>query len=142
MDPAMPIISSYSRAEAIEDGALIDVSSTAREVGLRFAVAFTRAVWDLARDFQYGLLCILRSAIRAPRAAGAPEVVFQVLFFTTESPISQITLRATVDPGDEGEPVVTVMLPDEPSRQDGGCGAYPVAAGELEGSGCAPLERD
>jgi hypothetical protein len=127
MDPAMPIISSYSRAEAIEDGALIDVSSTAREVGLRFPVAFTRAVWDLARDFEYGLLCILRSAIRAPRAAGAPEVVLHVLFFTTESPISQITLRATVDPGDEGGPVVTVMLPDEPLR--GGCEVYPVSAG-------------
>jgi hypothetical protein len=113
MDPAMQIIRSYTRAEAIEDGVLVDVSDTAREVGFRFPVAFTRAVWDLACDYEHGLLCMLRGALRAPRAAGASEVFLHVLFFAVELPISRVTLRATVDPGDDGEPVVTVMLPDD-----------------------------
>jgi hypothetical protein len=40
------IISSYSRAQAIEDGVLVDVSDTSREAGISFPVAMTRAVWD------------------------------------------------------------------------------------------------
>jgi hypothetical protein len=37
-------IHSYSRAQAIEDGVLSDVSSAAREVGIRYPVALTRVV--------------------------------------------------------------------------------------------------
>jgi hypothetical protein len=39
------VIYSYSRAQAIEDGVLVDVSETAREAGIRFPVAVTAAVW-------------------------------------------------------------------------------------------------
>jgi Family of unknown function (DUF6573) len=35
----------YTRAQAIEDGVLIDVSATAREAGIRYPVALTSAVW-------------------------------------------------------------------------------------------------
>jgi hypothetical protein len=45
-DPFGPVIHSYSRAEALEDGALIDVTSMAREAGFRIPVALTRAVWE------------------------------------------------------------------------------------------------
>ena len=38
-------VSVYSRADAIEDGELIDVSATAKEAGIRFPVALSRAVW-------------------------------------------------------------------------------------------------
>ena len=41
-----PVISEYSRAQAIEDGVLVDVSETAREAGIRFPLALTRAVWE------------------------------------------------------------------------------------------------
>jgi hypothetical protein len=107
------ILSTYSRAEAIEDGALVEVTSLAREVGFRSSVAFTRAVWNLARSCERGLLCMLRGAIRAPRAAGAREVTLQVLRFSTESPICRATLRAIVDDSDDGEVFITVMLADE-----------------------------
>ena len=40
------IIHAYSRAQAVEDGVLVDVSETAREAGITYAVAMTRAVWD------------------------------------------------------------------------------------------------
>lgn len=39
------IISRYTRAEAIEDGELIDVTETAREAGFTVPVARTRAAW-------------------------------------------------------------------------------------------------
>ena len=41
-----PAISHYSRAQAIEDGILVDVSETAREAGFTIPVAVTRTVWN------------------------------------------------------------------------------------------------
>ena len=35
----------YSRARAIEDGVLIDVSETARRIGLKYPTAITALVW-------------------------------------------------------------------------------------------------
>ena len=36
----------YSRAQAVEDGVLVDVSKIAREAGITFPVAVTCAVWE------------------------------------------------------------------------------------------------
>ena len=41
-----PVLSVYTRAQAIEDGILVDVSETAREAGFKIPVAVTRSVWD------------------------------------------------------------------------------------------------
>jgi hypothetical protein len=41
------LIHSYSRAEAIADGVLVDVTPVAREAGIRFPVALTRATHTL-----------------------------------------------------------------------------------------------
>jgi hypothetical protein len=42
------VISSYSRAQAIEDGVLVDVSDSSeyKELRFRFPIALTRAVWE------------------------------------------------------------------------------------------------
>jgi hypothetical protein len=40
------LIHRYTRVEAIRDGVLIDVSAVAREAGIRYPVALTRAVWE------------------------------------------------------------------------------------------------
>ena len=39
------VISTYSRAQAIEDGVLIDAGSMASEAGFKWPVALTSAVW-------------------------------------------------------------------------------------------------
>lgn len=39
------VISAYTRGDALNDGELIDVSSTAREAGILYPVALTRAAW-------------------------------------------------------------------------------------------------
>ena len=41
-----PVISVYTRAQAIADGILVDVSETAREAGFKIPVALTRTVWE------------------------------------------------------------------------------------------------
>ncbi len=48
--PFGPAISAYSRAQAIEDGILVDVSDTAREAGFNIPVAITRTVWNYGDD--------------------------------------------------------------------------------------------
>ena len=39
------VISTYTRAQAIEDGVLVDVSSTAKEVGFKWPAAITAGAW-------------------------------------------------------------------------------------------------
>ena len=40
------VISTYSRAQAFEDGVLVDAGEMATEVGFRIPVALTAAVWS------------------------------------------------------------------------------------------------
>ncbi len=45
-----PVIFAYTRAQAIEDGVLVDVSETAREASFNIPVAITRTVWTYGND--------------------------------------------------------------------------------------------
>src|SRR5947209_13543473 len=51
------LIHRYSRADALRDGVLIDVSQTAREAGIRWPVALTRAVWERCVRVPPGVAC-------------------------------------------------------------------------------------
>jgi hypothetical protein len=87
------LIHSYTRAKALADGVLVDVSEIAREAGIRFPVALTRAVWERCIAVPPGVLCqdeagrlwdvlwLLRWAIG--RSDGGPEVRFAVMSATT-----------------------------------------------------------
>lgn len=114
---------SYSRAEAIADGVLIDVSPMAGEVGFRFPVALTQAVWadcvaidksDEGQDEQgrlFDILNVLRFRIRS--AGGANLVFFEVLVAKGGEVAKPVELKAHCGPGDNLEPVITVMVPHE-----------------------------
>ena len=41
-----PVIFSYSRAQAIEDGVLVDLTKWAKETGFRIPVACTSTLWE------------------------------------------------------------------------------------------------
>jgi hypothetical protein len=47
----------YTCGKAIADGVLIDVSAVAREAGIRYPVALTRAVWQRCVAVPPGVLC-------------------------------------------------------------------------------------
>ena len=119
------VISTYSRAQALEDGVLVDVSALAREAGFKFPVAVTRAVWDVldpSDDLKaqgqswsgraWDMFTILRLAARAAR--NSSEVSFSPLFVMEpgRSP-KPFALRSVCGPGDDAAPVITVMLPNE-----------------------------
>jgi hypothetical protein len=119
------LIHVYTRAEAIRDGVLIDVSAAAREAGIRYPVALTRAAWERCVAVPPGVLCqdeagrlwdvlfLLRRAIG--RSAGGPVVRFgvHVRNDNREGTPPLVRLKAVCGPGDNSEPVLTGMLPDE-----------------------------
>ena len=51
------LIHSYTRADALADGTLVDVSAVAREAGIRYPVALTRAVWAACVRVPEGIAC-------------------------------------------------------------------------------------
>jgi hypothetical protein len=117
------VISVYTRAQAIEDGVLVDVTDTARDAGLRIPVALTRAVWDRYVEVPEGVICqdvagrlhdvlwMLRMGIKASH--GGQEIRYRLHVRNDNRRPRLVTLKAVCGPGDDAEPVITVMLPEE-----------------------------
>jgi hypothetical protein len=120
------LIHRYTRADALRDGVLIDVSAMAREAGFKFPVALTAAVWAkcvtvppgvLGQDEAgrlWDVLTMLRFAVRG-QSGGAREVRFGVHVRNDNRDRTPplVRLKAICGPGNDGEPVLTVMLPEE-----------------------------
>jgi hypothetical protein len=115
---------SYSRARAIEDGVLIDVSETAQKIGLRYPTAITASVWadyvrvpegaegqDKAHRLREILFMCCCDFLRP--TDDRAEVLFQVPVRNDNHRTTKVTLRAVIGAGDELEPVITIMMPDE-----------------------------
>jgi hypothetical protein len=51
------LIHRYTRAEAIADGVLVDVTATAREAGIRWPVVRTWTVWERCVSVPPGVVC-------------------------------------------------------------------------------------
>lgn len=124
-----PLIYAYTRAQAITDGVLVDVSAMAGEAGFRFHVAMTQAAWadcvewhdvdsrrQVFQDEAGRLWDVLYMASLAARRGHGERVVFQLYRVPREGRASRprlTTLHLHIGPGDAGEPVITIMLPGE-----------------------------
>ena len=125
------VISTYTRAQALEDGVLIDAGPMATEVGYRWPVALTAAAWDdcvawadadsEAQVHQdqagrlYDVLFMGAFAIRTHRGGG-DQLHFSLFRVPRDGQSTEpglVTLKLVVGPGDDGEPVITVLLPHE-----------------------------
>ncbi|MBK1642878.1 hypothetical protein CKO12_13565 [Chromatium okenii] len=118
------VIYSYTRAQAIEDGVLIDVTHTAEEAGFRVPVALTTAVWmdcvdwpidDRSQDMEGRLWDVLYlAAFEARRKRNSRRVVFQLLRVIRGcNQLFPVQLVLHIGGGDHGEPVITIMQPNE-----------------------------
>ena len=112
------LICSYTRAEALADGVLIDVSERAQRAGIQYPTACTAGVWSLidclpasdtdtlagiVRDVRAEeVLRVMLAAIR--QAHGTDRVAFEAL---------GAALWAQCGPGDTAAPVITIMLEGE-----------------------------
>ena len=125
------IISTYTRAQAIEDGVLIDAGSMAQEAGFKWPVAVTSAAWadyvtwseddsdkQVHQDESgrlWDVLFMASHAIRAHSCSG-DRLLFQLYRVPRDGrsiKAELTTLKLIVGPGDQGEPVITILLPHE-----------------------------
>ncbi len=131
-------IHTYTREQAIEDGQLIDVSTTAREAGIVWPVALTSAAWADTVEWTdeiekrkgytgqsesgrlWDVVWMLSLAVRGALRRGL-DASQQPLFYSLHRTPREgrgvtprkVTLRFQVGPEDEGRPCITVMLPGE-----------------------------
>ena len=132
-----PVIFSYTRAQAIEDGVLVDLSEWAKETGFKIPVACTSEVWHSyitppkgtrelgqsergrAHDVLWMLFVAIkrRPSSRDSESAGAADaseqLLYEVIFLQAPHRQETVELKAICGPGDQGEPVLTIMMPYE-----------------------------
>ncbi len=119
------LIHAYTRADAIGDGTLVDVSKTAREAGIKYPLALTRAVWADVEDVPpskkgiqdaAGRLWDLVWMARHAAANVAHPDEEDRIFFDLVMPVGRkrnYRAKMVLGPGDDAEPVLTVLKPDE-----------------------------
>lgn len=117
----------YSRAQAITDGVLVDVSNIAKQAGFKISVAVTHTVWheyiewtdeDSSRQTMQDangrlwdvlwMLCVANKL--------ADFIIYPLYVVPRHGKTKQaknIKLKSIISGGDAGEPVITIMLPHE-----------------------------
>lgn len=123
--PGVPII--RDRQEAIQSGILIDVTPTAKELGLTFPVTITKPLWDigivtnqsLSQEEQTERLRDVLMAFRlrlASLATISPLIDFPALLAMPPSTVPQpVPLFAIIQPDSGNQANVTLLLPNEVS---------------------------
>ena len=123
--PGVPTI--RDRQEAIQSGILIDVTPTAKELGLTFPVTITKPLWDigivtnqsLSQEEQTGRLRDVLMAFRlrlASLATISPLIDFPALLAMPPSTVPQpVPLFAIIQPDSGNQANVTLLLPNEVS---------------------------
>ena len=127
------VIHSYSRAQAIADGVLVDVTTDAAEAGFKLPCAMTVAAWsdavewsehDEARKAEgtgqslrgrlWDVLYLANLAARHGR--GGDRLAYTVARIPREGATvapEPMRLVLHIGPGDTAAPVLTIMLPGE-----------------------------
>ena len=107
----------YTRAEAISDGQLIDVSQSARQLGICLSVAITASAWGQLiavphkKEEEIERLFALLGRVQFEldqMPAYDHRLIVSVEAETGEE--KRVEVLVTIGPDDKGETVVTVML--------------------------------
>ena len=123
------VIDSYTRKQAISDGVLIDISKTAKEACFKYPVAITAGAMSIVKDipstskddFEGRLWDVLFMVSLYGRNSKSSELKFDLFlphtvtdFESNEKHIEdEGVFKMVVFPGDDGKPVITIMLPNE-----------------------------
>ena len=121
-----PVIYSYTRAQALEDGVLIDVTEQAKGVGFKVPVAVGDTLYyqyivpskNLAGQSLEGRLHdVLFLAYLAAMKSHGHRVIFDCDFVMEDGQdgqvIQTVSIVAVIDGGDDGAPVITICLPGD-----------------------------
>ena len=125
MDDNRNLIFSYTRAQAIEDGVLIDVTAQAKEAGFKIHTVVTDNLFHTYIAPPAGLEgegqslegrlhdLLFRTLIAAKASSSGDRAEFDVLFLMKPGRWDTVHVLAIMGPGDHGEPVLTIMLPED-----------------------------
>ena len=123
-----PVISSYSREQALDDGVLVafpEMQEMAKEAGFTLPLALSTGAWNLVeatgkakehgecwKGRLWDVFTMLRYAIRGI-TNDESLAEFKVIFTNHAGVKETKTLWAQVGPGDNREPVLTIMTPED-----------------------------
>ena len=125
-------IHTYSRAQALADGVLVDVSEAAAERGFKVPVAMTRTVWEDCvawaeadsdrQTYQdqegrlHDVLWLAWTYARIARRRDTDTITYELRRVPRGGRATRprrVVLTLKIHGGDHGEPVATIMQPDE-----------------------------
>lgn len=110
---------------ALEDGVLIDVTETAREAGFKVPVAVTNGLYAEYIEPSVNLKNLGQSAdgrlwdvlymlhLKILNCPSANMVIFYVAFAMENGKTETVNVKAVIDGGDDGNPVLTIMKENE-----------------------------
>ena len=120
------VVFEYSRAQAIADGVLVDVTEQAKQIGFKIHTVVTGTIFHgyveppAGLDGSFGqsvagrlhdLLTLALFAAR--RAVNTDRVTFKVDFLMSPGRKETIEAIAHIGPGDNYEPCLTIMMPGD-----------------------------
>lgn len=116
-----------TRLEAIQAGVLIDVTADAQKLGMSFPITITKPLWEigiapdqtLSEESKSERLRDVLMAFRlrlASQATLSPLIDFPAMLALPPGGVPQpVPLFALIQPGDQNQAVVTLLLPNEVS---------------------------
>lgn len=123
-DRGFDFIHVYTRANALADGVLVDLSQWGHEAGFTIPVACTASVWADIKAIparRSGIesvsgrgwdICWM-ACMSARRHRGESEFLFPVHITQEGTAATLRTYKLHIGPGDDGEPVLTILQPEE-----------------------------
>ena len=119
------VVYSYTRAQAIADGVLVDVTEQAKQSGFKLPVAIGDNLFngyivppDGLEGEGQSLEGRLHDVFEMLKAAAScrwneSRVMLDVIFVMAPRMIQKVLILAVAGPGDNGEPVLTICLPED-----------------------------
>ena len=129
--PFGDLIYGYSRAQALADGVLVEASpELCREAGIKIPVAISDHLWGVIDPDNldsipgqsitgrlWDLLYLFRCAVSDPKNRGTDRLYYKIVFLCRRNGcparLEEFTVLSVCGPGDSGEPVLTLMFPED-----------------------------
>lgn len=119
-----PVLHVTTRAELLACGALVDATSVARAAGFSIPVALTATVWRLYVEIPSGVTgqdeegrlwdIVWMARVECSRRKPLPNPLPFIVFVRNDNRGPRMReLKLVLGAGDAGEPVATILLPEE-----------------------------
>ena len=110
------IIYKYTRQDALNDGLLVSLKNYSNDTRLyKYPIAVTKAVWDIISQQPSAGACIWDLCWMSQKMGKKIDdstVIFPTIIIHNGEE-KTLLFKLQVHPGDNMEPVITIMLPDE-----------------------------